>query len=101
MHNSFRSVNCYLIPGPIEQGVDGKNVDETLRHLESVDWRLLKPQFRSSIAALSKHIRDEIAPKSLYGIQVSALAFSIYSNGCRKAQQKRKSEYGRQFCIEY
>lgn len=58
--------------------MNGKSHDETLRHLENVDWKHLKPEFRSSITDLCKHIRKEMVPKSLFGTQVSAPAFSQY-----------------------
>lgn len=62
--SSFRSLDCYLIPAPIDKGLNGQTRDETLRYLDKVDLKQLNSKFSSSITSLCRHICDEIELKS-------------------------------------
>lgn len=77
--NSFRFIDCHLIPDPIDGGLGGKSrADDTLQHLEKENLNDLNKSFRSAISGLCQHITENIQPKSLYNTQVAAPAYAAY-----------------------
>jgi hypothetical protein len=73
--NSFKSLNCCLLPTPIESGLNGKSYDETLRNLDNVSWNSLREDFRELISSLCINLKDNISCKSIFSIPISAPAY--------------------------
>ncbi len=59
---------------PIDGGINGMSNEETLRNLDKIDRKLLKPDFIGGIEDLCK----SICTKSVFGIPLSATAYSEY-----------------------
>jgi hypothetical protein len=76
--SSFKTLNCFLIPTPIDGGIGGKSYDETLQHLENVDLNNLRQDFRLKINELCSYIKNKIGYKNLLGVPLSAPAFVSY-----------------------
>ena len=76
--SSFKSLNCFCLPSPIEGGINAMSYEETLRKLDRIDRKLLKPDFIGGIEDLCKSIKTSICTKSVFGIPLSATAYSEY-----------------------
>ena len=73
--NSFKSLNCCLLPTPIDSGLNGKSYDETLRNLDNVSWNSLREDFRELITNLCTDIKENISYKSMFSTPISASAY--------------------------
>lgn len=83
-------MNCFLIPTPIDGGIGGKSYDETLQHLENVEIKNLRPDFRLKINELCSFIKNNIVGKNLLGVPLSAPAFVFYMERVVKALNKHQ-----------
>ena len=76
--NSFKSLDCFCLPIPIESGIDGLGHEETLCNLDKIDFDKLKLKFQTEVKKLFDSIKEKIAPKLVDSIPLSAQAFSNY-----------------------
>ena len=76
--SSFKSLDCFCLPSPIDGGINGMSFEETLRSLDKIDQKWLKPDFIGGIDSLCKSIKTNICPKSVFGTPLSAPAYSNY-----------------------
>ena len=76
--SSFKSLDCFCLPFPIENGLKGMNFEATLRNLDQIDFNDLRSDFRNRINELCDSIKMNICPKSVCTVPLSALAFSKY-----------------------
>jgi hypothetical protein len=73
--NSFNSLNCYILPRPIDNGFKGMSLDETLQKLDTVDIGQLQPNFLNNVDHLWNTMKSNIRPKNYL---FSGSAFSEY-----------------------
>jgi hypothetical protein len=76
--SSFASRNCTCLPSPIESGTDGRSFEESLQFLDQIEWHRLRVNFREGIEGLCKQIKENIAPKSLFSVPLSAFEYAQY-----------------------
>ena len=72
---SFNSMDCYILPRPIDNGFNGMSLDETLQKLNKVDIGQLRPDFRNNVNHLWNTMKSNIRPKNYL---FSGSAFSEY-----------------------
>ena len=75
---SFKSLDCYCLPLPIENGLNGRTFDETLQNLDHFNFEHLRKDFKHGILKLCENIKRDISPKIVHTIPLSAVAFSRY-----------------------
>ena len=75
---SFKSMDCYCLPFPIDNGLKGMNYEETLRNLDQIDFNELRNDFRNGINELCETMFRNICPKTILTVPLSASAFSKY-----------------------
>ena len=75
---SFKSLDCFCLPLPVENGLNGMSLDDTLKNLDSVDFRDLRRDFQNGIKNLFERIKRDISPKTIHTTPLSASAFSRY-----------------------
>jgi hypothetical protein len=66
------------LPKPIDHGIGGQNMDETLRNMQNVKWCDLRIDFKILITGLCYKILSNITPKTLLGNVMSAPMFAGY-----------------------
>jgi hypothetical protein len=76
--SSFSTLECFCLPIPIENGIDGRTRDETLRNLDDVPFKNLNQQFYDGIVSLCAKIKSDIAPKSAFSVILSAPTYVKY-----------------------
>ena len=76
--SSFKSLDCHCMPFPIKAGCNGATFEETMQNLDQIDWNNLNPLFQESIRKLCLSIKENIKPKLVFALPLSALAFSKY-----------------------
>jgi hypothetical protein len=75
---SFKSLDCFCLPLPIENGLNGMEFDETLQNLDSVNFDHLRKDFKHEITKLCENIKRDIGPKIVHTIPLTAVAFASY-----------------------
>ena len=75
---SFKSMDCYCLPFPIDNGLKGMNYEETLRNLDQINFNELRNDFRNGINELCETMFRNICPKTILTVPLSASAFSKY-----------------------
>jgi hypothetical protein len=75
---SFKSMDCYCLPIPINNGLNGMSIEKTLRKLAEVDFKDLREDFRSGITDLCDTMKKNICPKSVLTVPLAASAFSRF-----------------------
>jgi hypothetical protein len=75
---SFKSTDCFCLPIPINNGLNGMTREETLQNLDNVDFKELRPEFRNGINELCEAIKTNISPKTVSTIPLTATSFSKY-----------------------
>jgi hypothetical protein len=75
---SFKSLDCFCLPFPIDSGCNGMSFEQTLRQLDQLEFEKLKPEFRTGIKALCDGIKKNICPKTVFTVPLTAVAFSKY-----------------------
>jgi hypothetical protein len=75
---SFRSLECFYFPFPIDSGIDGMTYEETMRNLDRVNLRKLRSEFIDQGTSLHESIKTKSEPKSISSIPLLAQDFSKY-----------------------
>ena len=89
--NSFKSLNCFCLPFPIDSGSNGLSFEQTLRHLDQLELDKLRPDFRDGVKNLCESIKKNICPKKVFTVPLSAIAFSKYiENVVKNLNQNEK-----------
>ena len=78
IRKSFKSIDCFCLPVPVSNGLNGLNFEETLQNLEVINFKDLREDFQTGIKELSDTMKRNICPKSLLTVPLSACAFSKY-----------------------
>lgn len=76
--NSFKSLDCYCLPFPIDSGINGMPFEKSLRCLGQFDFEQLKSEFRNGIKTLCDNMKKNICPKTVFTVPLTAVAFSKY-----------------------
>jgi hypothetical protein len=75
---SFKSMDCYCLPMPINNGLNGMSIEETLQNLDKIYFKDLREDFRTGITDLCETMKKNISPKTVSTIPLSASAFSKF-----------------------
>ena len=71
-------MDCFCLPLPVQNGLNGMSFEETLLHIDQVDFKDLREDFRTGIVELFDTIKRNIFPKTVLSVQLSASVFSKY-----------------------
>jgi hypothetical protein len=74
-------LECYYLPFPIDSAFGGMDYEETMRNLDKVDFKKLRPNFISQVKSIYESIKTKSKPKSVNSIPLPAQAFSKYLKG--------------------
>ena len=76
---SFKSKDCYCLPIPLSNGLNGMTIEQILQNLDLIDFNHLRLEFRTPVNELCETIKTNIRPKTVLKIPLSALSFSKYT----------------------
>ena len=56
--DTFKSIDCFYLPVPVAEGVDGITYEEALEHLNELPAAKLRPQFEEAFLKVVDHIQN-------------------------------------------
>lgn len=78
IQTAFKTLDCTFLPTPIQNGLNGLSLQETLQNLDKLELQVLEKNFLDEFEKLQKNMMKNIEVKSAYGVPLKGVAYAEY-----------------------